>query len=581
MYILGLNVYHGDSSACLLKNGEIICAFEEERFTRKKHWAGFPVNSIHACLDEGGITIETLDYITVSRNPKYNFRKKIKFILSRPHVAFNFWNRVKNRSFVKDLSSDFTKYFSLSREFYESRIRFIEHHSSHLASAFFASPFEKSAILSVDAFGDFSSTVVAIGEGNKINRLGEVNFPHSIGQFYTAFTQYLGFLNYGDEYKVMGLAPYGIPKYMAEMECILKLSSEELKLFRLDLEYFTHHTQGVHTKIEELNDPTPSITFSKKIEQLFGPARLPNEPLAQKHFDLAASVQKHCENSIFHILRILHPIVNTDNICIAGGVAQNSVANGKITRSTKFKNLYVPPAGHDAGTSVGSALYLYNHILSQKRSEPMFNPYLGTYTSNAKIKQILSVSGLEYQYFEDYELCNRVAQLLADGNVVGWFQGKAEFGPRALGGRSILVDPRRGDAKELLNAKIKRRESFRPFAPSILKEYVDDFFEVKDSVPFMEKVFPIKPDVQHLIPAVTHVDGTGRLQTVDKEYSSKYHQLISEFYKLTGVPILLNTSFNENEPIVNIPEHALNCYFRTNMDVLVLENYLIIKDLNK
>lgn len=578
MYILGLNVYHGDSSACLLKNGKIICAFEEERFTRQKHWAGFPKNAIQACLEECSIDFSDINYITVSRDPKFNLFKKVKYLLSRPLTILNFSNRVKNRSLINDLSSDFVKHFNLKSESLESKLKFVEHHSSHLASAFFASPFEKSALLSIDAFGDFSSTVIAMGEGNKITRFGEVNFPHSVGQFYTAFTQYLGFHHYGDEYKVMGLAPYGTPVYMNEMEEILKLRDNELELFKLNLNYFIHHTKGVQTKINENNDPTPSITFSKKFEKLFGPARKPGEELTQKHFDIASSVQRHCENTILHILNILYSICKTDNLCIAGGVAQNSVANGKITRNTKFKNIYIPPAGHDAGTSIGSALYFYNHILSQSRSEPMYNPYLGTSTSNESIKQLLNDRDIKFEYLEDNDLCKKVAQLLVEGNVVGWFQGKAEFGPRALGGRSIIVDPRRQDAKDLLNAKIKRRESFRPFAPSILKEFVNEYFEVNDSVPFMEKVFPIRPEKHTIIPAVTHIDGTGRLQTVDKNYSPKYYQLINEFYKLSSVPILLNTSFNENEPIVNIPEHALDCYLRTSMDVLVLENCLITRN---
>jgi carbamoyltransferase len=577
MYILGLNIYHGDSSACLLKDGKIICAFEEERFTRQKHWAGFPKFSIQACLDECSIDFDHIDYITVSRDPKFNFVKKVKFLISRPWSVLNFLNRVKNRSVLNNISADFARNFHLDKEYFESKLKFVEHHSAHLASAFFASPFEKSALLSIDAFGDFSSTVIALGEGSKIKRLGEVNFPHSVGQFYTAFTQYLGFHNYGDEYKVMGLAPYGNPVYMNEMEKILKLSDNDLELFKLNLKFFTHHTRGVQTSIHENNDPTPSITFSKKFEELFGPARLPGDKLTKKHFDLASSVQKHCENTIFHILNILYPICQTDNLCIAGGVAQNSVANGKITRNTRFKNIYIPPAGHDAGTSIGSALYYFNHVLSQPRSEAMFNPYLGTSTSNEIIQELLSKRDIKFEYIEDNELCRKVAELLVDGNVVGWFQGKAEFGPRALGGRSILVDPRRHDAKDLLNTKIKRRESFRPFAPSILKEFVNDFFEVNDSVPFMEKVYPIRPDKHSLIPAVTHIDGTGRLQTVDKKHSPKYYQLINEFYKISNVPILLNTSFNENEPIVNLPEHALDCYLRTNMDVLVLENYLITR----
>lgn len=574
MYILGLNVYHGDSSACLLKDGIVICAFEEERFTRRKHWAGFPKNAIESCLEVASITFDDVTYITVSRDPQYNILKKFKFLIKNITSVLNFSNRIKNRSLLRDLAADFNTYFHVSKSVIIPKLKFIEHHASHLASAFFASPFQKSAILSVDAFGDFSSTVIAFGLNNKITKICEVNFPHSIGQFYTACTQYLGFHNYGDEYKVMGLAPYGQPCYLEAMEQILIKCNQHSGLFKLNLEYFIHHSQGVQTKIVENNDPTPSFSFSKKFEEVFGPARQPGDDLTE-HKNFASSVQRHCENVIFHILNILYPLCSTENLCIAGGVAQNSVANGKITRNTPFKNLYIPPAGHDAGTSIGSALYFYNHVLGGKRVEPMYSPYLGTQASNAEIEELLIERGIAFEYFADQILYKKVAQLLHEGNVVGWFQGKAEFGPRALGGRSILVDPSRKDAKDLLNSKIKRRESFRPFAPSILKEHVNDYFEISDNVPFMEKVFPLKKEKHTLIPAVTHIDGTGRLQTVDKEYSGKYYQLIKEFYNLSGIPILLNTSFNENEPIVNKPSEALDCYLRTSMDVLVLENYLI------
>jgi|694.fasta_scaffold52378_2 carbamoyltransferase len=578
MLILGLNVYHGDSSACLLKDGKVICAFEEERFTRQKHWAGFPKHSIQACLDTLSISIESLDYITISRDPKQNLGKKIKFLFKNIIYITNFYNRAKNSSLINNLSNDFEKNFGVDKFIVEKKIKYVEHHFSHLASAFFASPFEKSAILSIDGFGDFTSTALAIGEGNRITKLFEVNFPHSIGQFYTAFTQYLGFHNYGDEYKVMGLAPYGLPKYLKEMEQILSVCNLNDNLFKLNLKYFTHHIKGVQTKIEKSNDPTPSLTFSHEIEKLFGLSRKPGDEITQDHKDIAASIQRHCENVIFHILNILYKETKLDNLCIAGGVAQNSVANGKLSRNTPFKNIYIPPAGHDAGTSIGSALYYYNQILGMNRVSAMFDPYLGSFTSNAEIEVLLKSRDIKFEFLENEERNRKVAKFLSDGLVVGWFQGKAEFGPRALGGRSILVDPRRKDAKDLLNAKIKRRESFRPFAPSILKENVKDFFEIIDVVPFMEKVFPIKQEKQSLIPAVTHVDGTGRLQSVDREISKNYHELISEFNKLTGIPILLNTSFNENEPIVNLPEQALDCFLRTNMDVLVLENYIVTRN---
>jgi carbamoyltransferase len=572
-YILGLNAFHGDSSACLLENGKVVCAFEEERFTRKKHWAGFPFNSIKKCLEEVDITINEINYISISRDPKYNLSKKIFYAIRNPRLLLNSFGRVKNSYKIATLENEFEKKFGLKKSEFSKKIQYIEHHCSHLASAFFASPFEESAILSIDAFGDFSSTVLAYGKRNKITKLEEVNFPHSIGQFYTACTQYLGFHYYGDEYKVMGLAPYGDPKYIDAISKILIIQNDGL--FNLNLKYFTHHKTGVQTKIMESNDPTPSLFFSEEFENLLGPARNPNEELTQYHKDLAASVQKHCENVIFHLINRLHKKVGGLNLSIAGGCAQNSVANGKISRNTNFSNIYIPPAGHDAGTSIGSALYLYNHVLNFKRMPAMLNPYLGSFSKNDEIELLLKDKGIAYEFYEDDDLCKKVANYLYDGKVIGWFQGRAEFGPRALGGRSILVDPRRSDAKDLLNSKIKRRESFRPFAPSILKDKVKDYFEIVDDVPFMEKVFPIKVSKRDLIKAVTHVDGSGRLQTVDKEVSPKYYNLINEFYKLSGVPILLNTSFNENEPIVNLPMEALNCYLRTSMDVLVLENFII------
>ena len=573
MIILGLNVYHGDSSASLLKDGETLCAFEEERFTRFKHWAGFPLNSIKSCLKEANITIDKVDFITVSRDPNYNIFKKTLFLLKNPKSISNFVQRFRNRKYISNLSLDFTNNFDISKVDIERKIKNVEHHNSHLASAFFASDFKESAILSIDAFGDFSSTVLAIGKGNQINKIEEVNFPHSVGQFYTAITQFLGFHYYGDEYKIMGLAPYGKAVYMEEVSKILKLTDDGL--FKLELKYFTHHTKGVQTKIFENNDPTPSLFYSDKMEELFGKKRDPKSELTQKHKDIAASVQLHCENVIFHLLNNLYSKTKIDNLCIAGGVAQNSVANGKISSNTNFKNIYIPPAGHDAGTSIGSALFYYNQVMNKPRFKAMFNPYLGSKSNNGDIENLLINKKIEYIKYKDNDLIDETAKLLFEGKVVGWFQGNAEFGPRALGGRSILVDPRRNDAKKLLNTKIKKRESFRPFAPSILEEFVNKYFEIDDKAPFMEKVLPIKTNMQIKIPAVTHVDGTGRLQTVNKINSPKYYALINSFYKLSGVPILLNTSFNENEPIVNVPEEALNCFLRTEMDVLVLENFII------
>ncbi|MEO5500576.1 MAG: carbamoyltransferase C-terminal domain-containing protein, partial [Ginsengibacter sp.] len=442
-------------------------------------------------------------------------------------------------------------------------------------SAFFASPFDEAACISIDGSGDFTTTMVGMGKGNNLEIFDSVDFPHSLGIFYTAFTQLLGFPHYGDEYKVMGMAPYGEAKYMSQLRKVIQLTYDGL--FRLNLKYFRNATQGV---ISYNDDHIPIVQpmFSEVMIKEFGAPRKPGEPLTQYHKDLAASVQKITEETIFHMLYYLHQKTGLTNVCIAGGVAQNSVANGKIKRNTPFTNVYIPSAGHDAGISIGAALYVNHQVLQQPRNAAIKSAFTGSRYDNETIKRLLAERNIEFTELPDEVLFDRITDCLIDGGVVGWFSGRAEFGPRALGGRSIIADPRRKDAKEILNKKIKKRESFRPFAPSILKEYVSQYFEYTDEVPFMEKVFPIKKSMHEIIPAVTHVDGTGRLQTVDKEISPRYYQLIENFRQKTGIPILLNTSFNENEPIVNSPLEALDCFLRTDMDMLVMENIAVIRN---
>ncbi|WP_299821871.1 carbamoyltransferase C-terminal domain-containing protein [uncultured Pontibacter sp.] len=572
MYILGLNAYHGDSSASIMRDGEVIAASEEERFRRIKHWAGFPSEAVKFCLKEAGISIRDVDYITISRDPSANIHKKLIHAAKNLISAKSLIDRLANTKKVANVKEELSQALGVQVSDIKAEVKNIEHHRSHMASAFFASPFEDAAILSIDGFGDFTSTMIGVGKGNQIDILDSVIYPHSVGIFYTSFTQFLGFDKYGDEYKVMGLAPYGSPTMVDQLRDVLIF--KENGLFELNLKYFRHAKEGVQMSWEG-GEPNIGAIFSDYMCQKFGPARNKNEELTQYHKDLAASVQRITEELIFHILEHLQKRTGLKNVCIAGGVAQNSVANGKVLSNTSFNSLYIPSAGHDAGTALGSSLYLYNQILGQPRLKPIYHASTGSRFNNDEIEAFLKDQNIAYTRLSDEELYERVTNKLLDAGVVGWFQGRAEFGPRALGHRSIIVDPRRSDAKELLNAKIKRRESFRPFAPSILKEYVQDYFEQVDNVPFMEKVFPIKLNKQHEIPAVTHVDGTGRLQTVDEEHNPRYYRLISAFNKKTNVPILLNTSFNENEPIVNTPAEALNCFLRTKMDMLVLENIII------
>lgn len=577
MYILGLNAYHADSSAAIFKDGVMIAATEEERFRRQKHWAGFPSMAVDFCLKEAGISLAEVDHIAIGRDPYAKMNKKLMFLLKNPGGGWNaVVDRFKNAKKVASLEEEFARLDkTVDKAVIKSKIHQVEHHRSHLASAFFASPFEESALLSIDGSGDFTTTMTGIGRGNQIEVLDSVDFPHSAGIFYTAFTQLLGFPHYGDEYKVMGLAPYGEPKYVDKLRDVLKF--EDNGLFSLDLKYFRSAKSGIISYGDD-HIPVVASLYSEYLTEKFGAARKKDEPLTQYHKDMAASVQRFTEELIFHILNHLQKKTGLQSVCIAGGVAQNSVANGKLTRNTGFKKVYIPSAGHDAGISMGAALYVYNHIREQPRSAPIWSAYTGSRFTNEEIEQYLKSRNITYKRYSDEELYEVVSNRLVNAGVVGWFNGRAEFGPRALGARSILADPRRSDAKDLLNAKIKRRESFRPFAPSILKEFVTEYFEVNDEVPFMEKVFPIKKDKHAAIPAVTHVDGTGRLQTVDKNVTPRYYNLIEAFRKKTGVPILLNTSFNENEPIVNSPKDALECYLRTNMDILVLENCVVSRN---
>lgn len=572
MYILGLNAYHGDSSACIFKDGKLIAAIEEERIRRVKHWAGFPSESIKFCLDECGISIKNVDYITISRDPSANIYNKITHTVKNL-VSFKVLkDRLANTKKVGSIKSELANVFGIKEDQIKAEVVNVEHHRAHMASAFFASPFEESAILSIDGFGDFTSTMIGVGKGTKIEVLDSVIYPHSVGVFYTAFTQYLGFDKYGDEYKVMGLSPYGKPTMINKIKDVLIFKDNGL--FEINKKYFKHPKEGVQMSWEK-GEPFIENIFSPYLEEGFGKARAKNEELNQYHKKLAASIQRVTEELIFHILNHLQKRTGLKNICIAGGVAQNSVANGKILENTFFEKLYIPPAGHDAGTAIGSALWFYNHIQGKERIEPMKDSYFGSQFSDEDVEAYLKNEGINYTKYSEEELYDVVTDCLINAGVIGWFQGRAEFGPRALGHRSILCDPTRDDAKELINAKIKRREPFRPFAPSILKEYVSEYFQKVDDVPFMEKVFQFKDEKKLGLSAVVHVDGSGRLQTVDKAIEPRYYNLIDTFRKKTGTPILLNTSFNENEPIVNTPKEAYECFARTSMDMAVMGNIVV------
>jgi carbamoyltransferase len=573
MIILGLNAYHADSSAAILVDGKIVAAIEEERLQRIKHWAGFPSKAIAFCLSEAGVALEKVDYITIGRNPSAKFGKKILFLLEDPLGGIKtVRQRLTNRRQISSLEHEFEKHFGIYASLTKPKIKNIEHHRSHMASAFFASPFEEAAILSIDGAGDFTTTMIGVGRGNLMEVFDSVDFPVSCGTFYTAFTQWLGFPHYGDEYKVMGLAPYGKPLYLNKIKNVIRFLDNGL--FSWDNRYFKTAREVVVTYGAD-HIPVVGGLFSEFFVEQFGPPRKKDEELNQFHKDMAASVQRVTEELLIHILMNLQRRTGLKNVCIAGGVAQNSVANGKFIGTTGFEHMYVPSAGHDAGLSMGSALYHYHQNLKKPRTTAVYSAYTGSQFANDDIEVLLKEKKITYQRLDDDSLYAKIVQKLVEPGVVGWFTGRAEFGPRALGGRSILADPRNETAKDLLNLKIKRRESFRPFAPSVLQEFAAEYFEKSEDAPFMERVLNIREEKRSLIPAVTHVDGSGRLHTVIKSVSPRYYALIERFRKHTGIPILLNTSFNENEPIVNSPLEALDCFLRTEMDMLVLENCVI------
>ncbi len=573
MFILGLNAYHGDSSACLVKDGKLIAAIEEERINRIKHWAGLPIESIKFCLKEANISIEEVDFVTLSKDPKARLFDKLRYAVNKPQILFSLKKRASNSIQINNIISHIYEQLKVpdtGKPF--PKLKFVEHHRSHNASAFYISPFEESALLSIDGMGDFNSTMLAYGRSHKIKVLDNIKYPHSLGFFYTMMTQYLGFHNYGDEYKVMGLSSYGSPDYCLELRKIIVQKSDDS--FKLNSNYFNFFDSGLKMDWEK-GSPVIESMYSSYLIKKLGPLRLPGEPITQYHKDIAASVQKVTEEIIFGLCQKIHKRTQSENLCLSGGVAQNSVANGKIIANTSFKNLFVSPACHDAGTSIGSSLYFYHNDLKNKRIYNQNWAYTGASFDNEAIKSFLRSKKINFREYPDEILFETVVNALTNKCVVGWFQGKTEFGPRALGNRSILVDPRRTDAKELLNEKIKRREDFRPFAPSILREHVHDFFVQDGESMYMEKVLQIKHQKRDLIPAVTHIDGTGRLQTVSPESNLRFYNLIHAFYRKTGIPMLLNTSFNENEPIVNSPENALNCFLRTKMDLMVMGNIII------
>ena len=570
--ILGLNAYHGDAAAALVVDGELVAAAEEERFNRIKHVAGFPSLAARWCLEAAGLTAADLDHVAVSRDPTANVGPDLVRTIRHGASARYLKERLDHAALPRDVGAALAVACGLERGGLRAQVHDVEHHLTHAASAFLVSPFERAAILSVDGFGDFCSTMLAVGRGTTIEVLDRVLFPHSLGMLYAALTQYLGFPHYGDEGKVMGLAPYGDPA--PHRRTLRDVAAPAGELFALNLDYFTHDEEGVDMLWDE-GAPSIGRIFSDKLVDALGPARDPGEPIAQRHMDVAASLQELLEEIELHLVARLRERTGLQELCLAGGVTLNAVANGCLLREHAVERLYLPPAPGDSGTAVGAALHVWHHTLGNPRGFVMADAYTGPSYDDEQLSAALANAGLAAERLSDDALFATVAERLDAGEVVGWFQGRLELGPRALGNRSILADPRRAELRDVLNARIKHREPFRPFAVSILAEALGDWFEQAHPSPFMGLVYRIRRERRAEIPAAAHVDDTCRVQTVEAEVAPRYHRLLEAFRQRTGVPLVLNTSFNENEPIVRTPEEALDTFRRTHLDVLVLGNYVV------
>ena len=574
-YVLGLNFLHSDTSACIFKNGELIAAAEEERFTRIKHTSDFPVNAVNFCLNEANIDISDLDVITLNSNPLSAIEKKIFYTLKNLKayiLAFKSLTNIKKKISIKNLIKE---NFGNQKKF-QGKIRYIDHHISHIASSSCFSGFDESVNLSIDGFGDFASAAWGTFSNNKISIDNKIYFPHSMGIFYQSITQFLGFKNYGDEYKVMGLSSYGKPVYEAELS---KLLFNTKKGYELNLKYFVHQDKKI-IKDDQSGQINYIDLYSNSLFELIGKDRKKDEKITQRHMDIAKSAQVVYEKTLFTLLNILYEKYKIKNLTLSGGCAMNSVANGKILKKTSFDKIYISPNPGDAGGSVGSALQFL--LKNKSKIEKNINyAYLGKNYDDEIIQREIENKNLKKNFhvekLSNENLLNFVTEQLCLSKVVGWFQGKMEWGARALGNRSILADARNPKIKDIINSKIKRRESFRPFAPAILREFTDDWFEINKDVPYMSEVYKILEKHIKKLPGITHIDGTGRLQTVSELNNLKFYNLINTFYKKTNIPLILNTSFNENEPIVESPEQAINCFLRTEMDMLVLENWIILR----
>jgi carbamoyltransferase len=577
MLILGLNMFHADASAAIIDDGKVLFAIAEERLNRKKHFAGFPTLAVKACLEAAGARISDLDHVAVGQDSDAHLAKKVQYAVANPTRILNFIKMRQRKEAMRDVRSLLAASLDADPSCLKFQEHHVEHHLAHIASAFYCSPWDRAAGFSYDGSGDFVSTMMARCEGNSIEVLERVFLPHSLGSFYTMLCEFIGYKKYGDEGKVMGLAPYGKDTYCEKLRQLIHLRNGG---FQLEMQYF--QPLGSNQGMEVLADGSVELArhFSDRMRDLFGQPREPHSEITQRDMDLAFAMQQRFEEVFFHLLNQLYKKVPCQNLAMAGGCALNSVANGKVFTETPFRQTWIQPAAGDEGLAIGAALHTYHSVLNQPRSYELKNSYLGSEFSDSQIEQTLKSCRLKYRKLAREQLLETVADQIAAGNVVGWFQGRMEWGPRALGNRSILAHPGLAGMKDVLNARIKHREWFRPFAPSILAEHQHEFFEHDHPSPFMLHVYKIRPEKRSELCAVNHVDDTGRLQSVAHEENPLYYDLIKTFQNKTGTPVVLNTSFNENEPIVCAPQEAIDCFSRTRMDVLAIGPFLALKSEN-
>ena len=562
MIVLGISCYYHDSGAALVRDGQLIAAAEEERFNRRKHFSDFPSQAVQYCLDQAGVTIDAVDHIGFYEKPLVKFNRILEAILAYWPRSYRAWLKAMPLWLGHRLhiGGDIQKHLGTDKD-----ILYCQHHLSHAASAFLVSPFEEAAILTADGVGEWATTAWGVGEGNKIDIKKEIRFPHSVGLLFSAITAYLGFRVNDAEWKVMGLAPYGQPKYVDKFREVVDIKDDGS--IRLNLNYFAH---GYST----------TRTFNHRWEQLFGQPQRPRESeLTDFHRDIAHSGQKIVEEIMVKMAEHLHRETGSDNLCVAGGVGLNCVANWRMLKESGFKNIFIQPAAGDSGAALGTAFYICNCVLDRPREFTMDHACWGPSFTDEQIAAALTAEGARFEAIDDEaELLERAARMIADGKVVGWYQGRLEFGPRALGSRSLLADPRSEQMKDVINAKVKFRESFRPFAPAVLKEHAHEYFDVPEGMdlPYMLLVPRVREGKALVIPAVTHQDGTGRVQTVTEQHNGRYYRLIKAFHRITGVPVVINTSFNvRGEPIVCTPQDAYRTFINTGIDVLVAGRHIV------